>query len=547
FCASAAHGYGQVVVHSEAATAYPPSGIFVETPASIRELVNANFCTGINNHWMHVFLHQPWQRAEPGLTWSWGLQFQRNNTWFEKLGGWSAYVARSQYLLRQGLPVVDIVCFIGEAVPTAAGPSGSVKELNSLPAGIDYDVCNAEIILTRMSVKNGRIVLPDGMSYALLYVPPKVEAMRPEVLRKIRDLVRDGATVVGNRPTASPSLQNYPACDAEVKHLADEIWDGKIGRVYPANALKRAISDLGLVEDFSFTSANSDALIEYYHRRTADADIYFVANRRAVAVEAACTFRVDGRLPELWHPDTGRIEPAGAYEIKNGRTTLPLRFDPHDAMFVVFRKPASEQVMRGKDWLELKPVQEVTGPWQVRFDPKRGGSSEPVTFEKLQDWSKHDDPGIRYYSGAATYLCRFQIANRKPQIFLDLGEVREVAEVKVNGTNLGILWKTPSRVDITEAVRTGENALEIEVVNLWVNRMIGDERMYPDDIEWIPQAMGEWKGFGMKRLPDWFADWDAGRGKRPTGRIVFSTTKFFSAKDALVPSGLIGPVKLLSD
>lgn len=356
FCASAAHGYGQVVVHSEAATAYPPSGIFVETPASIRELVNANFCTGINNHWIHVFLHQPWQRAEPGLTWAWGLQFQRNNTWFEKLGGWSDYVARSQYMLRQGLSVVDIVCFIGEAVPTAAGPLDSVKELNNLPAGIDYDVCNAEIILTRMSVKDGRIVLPDGMSYALLYLPPKVEAVRPELLRKIRDLVRGGAILVGNRPTASPSLQNYPACDTEVNELADEIWGGKIGRVYPAEALKKAISELGLVGDFSFASANPDALIEYYHRRTADTDLYFVANRRPHPVEARCTFRVDGRLPELWHPDTGRIEPAGGYEIKDGRTTLPLRFDPHDAVFVVFRKPANKQVSRGKNWLEYKPL-----------------------------------------------------------------------------------------------------------------------------------------------------------------------------------------------
>lgn len=170
-----------------------------------------------------------------------------------------------------------------------------------------------------------------------------------------------------------------------------------------------------------------------------------------------------------------------------------------------------------------------------------------MTFEKLQDWSKHDDLGIRYYSGAATYSCRFQISNLKTPIFLDLGEVREVAEIKVNGKNLGILWKTPFRMDITGAVKTGQNTLEIEVVNLWVNRMIGDERMFPDDIEWIPRFMGEWNGFGMKRLPDWFADWDAGRGKRPTGRIVFSTTKFFSARDPLLPSGLIGPVRLLSD
>lgn len=490
FCASAAHGYGQTVVHSEAATAQPPTGDFGVTPANLGELVNANFCAGVNNHWMHVYLHQPWPRAEPGLSWKWGQQFQRNNTWFEKLGGWSAYVARGQYLLRQGLPVVDIVCFLGEEVPTQPGVMPKQRDLGDLPAGMDYDVCNAEIILTRMSVKDGRIVLPDGMSYALLVLPAKVNAVRPAVLRKIRDLVFAGATLVGNRPATSPSLENYPACDVEVKQIADELWgsDADIGRhvgsgmVYSAGALDKALAARGVVEDFSFTAAQSDARVDYYHRRTADADIYFVANRQPRAVEALCAFRVDGRTPELWQPDTGGIEPAAAYEINNNRTSLPLRFDPSGAMFVVFRQPAGSQVARGKNWLEFKPVQEIVGPWEASFDPKRGGPASAVTFEKLEDWSKRPESGIKYYSGTATYRTVFSPPSslHSHRIYLDLGDVREVADVTLNGKKLGILWKTPFRVDITDAARAGENTLVIEVVNLWANRMIGDECLYPD-------------------------------------------------------------------
>ena len=561
FCASAAHGYGQIVVHSEAATAPPPSGDFGVTPANIRELVNANFCTGVNNHWIHVYLHQSWQRAQPGLSWRWGLQFNRNNTWFEKLGGWSDYVTRGQYMLRQGVPVVDVACFIGEAVPTEAGNMGCVEELDKLPAGIDYDVCNAEIVLTRMSVKDGRIVLPDGMSYALLYLPEKAKIIRPEILRKIRDMVSAGATLIGARPVSSPSLENYPACDAEVKQLADELWgrgaDAATGHrvgsgmVYSAEALNKALAVRNVGEDFSFTSTKSEANIEYYHRQTADTDIYFVANRLPRAEEALCTFRVDGRTPELWQPDTGSMEPAGAYDVKDGHTKLPLRFDPSSAFFVVFRKPANTPNAHGKNWPEFTPVQEIAGSWEINFDPKRGGPAKAATFEKLDDWSKNAELGIRYYSGTAVYRKTFEISQaalpKAPsKIFLDLGDVRDVASVTFNGKNLGILWKTPYRIDITEAGQAGANSLVIEVVNTWVNRMIGDARMYPDDAQWEPESMAAWKGFKMKEKPDWFAAWDTGRGPRPTGRVAFCTEKFYSAKDPLMPAGLIGPVRILT-
>lgn len=469
-----------------------------------------------------------------------------------------ADVPRCQHLLRQGVPVVDIACFLGEAVASEANVMGNVKELHRLPVGIDYDLCNAEILLTRMSAKDGRIVLPDGMSYALLYVPTSVASVRPEVLAKIRDLVRGGATLVGNPPTASPSLENHPACDREVETLAAELWgtDGNqtvtgrrvgSGRVYPAASLDQALAALGLVEDFSFTAAQPGALIESYHRRSAQADIYFVANRLGRDVEAVCTFRVNGKVPELWYPDTGRIAASTNWTRENERTSVAITLEPQGAVFVVFRRAGDPPAVR--TMLRESPVAEINGAWAVAFQKDRGAPGH-ADFPALIPWNEHPEPGIEYFSGTATYRTKFTwrggTLGARGSLFLDLGEVREIAEVTLNGKNLGILWKKPFRADITGVAKAGENDLAIEVVNLWVNRMIGDEVMYLDDAAYAPLAAGDWKGFQLRGgLPDWFDAWSRGQGSRPTGRVAFATVKFFSAKDPLRPSGLIGPVRII--
>ena len=305
----------------------------------------------------------------------------------------------------------------------------------------------------------------------------------------------------------------------------DQILDVKVAG--------RVLSQAGVPPDFKASSR-----LHYIHKRIGETDLYFVANPEAHEVEALCTFRVSGKRPELWWPDTGRTESTATYEMQPDCTSLPLRLDPSGSVFVMFRQAAgvARQAAGGKNWPEFKPVQEIAGPWQVSFDPKWGGPAAPVTFTQLEDWSKRPEEGIRYYSGTAGYRTVFEFKKQDPssktRIFLDLGRVAVMAEVKLNGKDLGIAWKPPYRLDATDALRAGENALELKVVNLWINRQIGDEQL-PEDSD--RKADGT-----LKSWPQWLAE-----GKpSPTGRFTFTSWRLWKKDDPLVESGLLGPVTL---
>jgi hypothetical protein len=292
------------------------------------------------------------------------------------------------------------------------------------------------------------------------------------------------------------------------------------------------LAELGLPPDFQ-----APARLHYIHKRIGDTDVYFVANPEPRTVDALCTFRVSGKQPALWSPDTGRIQPAAVWEKAGQCTRVPLRFDPNGSLFVVFTPAASSHalVAGAKNWDELKPLQEIAGPWEVRFDPKWGGPAQPVTFEKLDDWSKRPEPGIRYYSGTAVYRKTFalgpsQLAGRR--VFLDLGRIAVMSQVKLNGRDLGILWKPPFRVEVTDALAPDANTLELRVVNLWINRLIGDEQL-PEDSD--RNANGT-----LKSWPAWLAE-----GKpSPTGRYTFTSWRLWKKNDPLAESGLLGPVTL---
>ncbi|MEI8084300.1 MAG: glycosylhydrolase-like jelly roll fold domain-containing protein [Actinomycetes bacterium] len=447
--------------------------------------------------------------------------------------------------------------------------------------GYNFDGCTAEVVLTRMTVRNGRLVLPDGMSYRVL-VLPDVETMTPALLRKVKELIEAGATVVGGRaPRKSPSLTDYPACDAEVQQLT-ELWQGKIVTDKTAEQLLAA---RGVKPDFAAT-----AWLRYIHRVVGDVDVYFVSNPEPRTVEAVATFRVDGKQPELWRPDTGRIEPVAAFRQEAGCTRVPLRLDPSGSVFVVFRRPVGQFdpiVTATRDGQSILPrstdagaisptVAEVhadtagtlvletwqpgrydlktaggktlhakaagipppiglTGPWEVTF-PAGNGAPPQATFNKLLSWSEHADRGIKYFSGTATYRKTFNLPDEQPgkdhRVYLDLGEVAVMAEVNLNGRDLGILWKRPYRADATDAIRSGKNVLEVKVVNLWANRLIGDEQL-PDD---SPRADGQ----TLKQWPQWLLE-----GKSsPTGRYTFTSHRLWKKDDPLLPSGLLGPVTL---
>ncbi|MEI6647150.1 MAG: glycosyl hydrolase [bacterium] len=527
--ASSAHTYGKKILGAEAFTASSTEN-WRGHPAALKDLGDWAFCEGINRFVVSLFAAQPWTNVAPGMAMGpWGMHYERTQTWWEQSKPWHEYLARCQYLLRQGLFVADVLYLQPEGAPRRFTPPAEAWAAPYLPwappylrGGYNFDGCNSDVLLNRLAVKSGKLVLPDGMNYRVLVVPP-METMTLRVLRKLKELADQGATIIADPkpPVKSPSLADVGAGDETIKTLAVELWSKLVtGKTAPQLLLER-----GIKPDFS-----AKPVLRYIHRATADTDLYFVANPKPTAMDAVAEFRITGKQPELWWPDTGRTELAKDYEIKDGITRVPLRLDPSGSVFVIFRQATQTTKGTGKNWIDTTPVQEITGPWDVSFDPKWGGPAQPVTFDKLQDWSKHPDAGIKYYSGHATYRTTFQA--KKLKCILDLGKVAIMAEVKLNGKPLGIVWKPPYRVDVSEALKEGENTLEIKVVNLWINRLIGDEQL-PEDSERNP-------GGALLSWPTWLLD-----GKpSPAGRFTFCTTRVLKKNDSLVESGLIGPVNL---
>jgi len=390
----------------------------------------------------------------------------------------------------------------------------------ALPEGFDYDYVNTDVVLNRMSVNSeGKIVLPDGMSYSVL-VLPEVDRMTPPVLRKIRDLVKDGATVLGPKPLQSPSLAGYPNSDREVRALATELWgdlDGvsRMRRSYgkgtvvwglaPADVL----TSLRIPKDVEYSRA-LDAKVSWLHRRTAETEIYFVANNTDRKQEISARFRVSGKEAELWHADTGEVEPA-EFSIEDGRTTVPLHLAERESVFVVFRRAATSSartIPRGT----RTTIATVDGPWSVTF-PANLGAPPNIALPKLESWTANADEGVKYFSGTAIYTKTVQVDRRRvrpdERILLNLGSVNDLAEVSVNGQSFGILWKAPYEVDISRALKPGTNQLVIKVTNEWTNRLIGD------------------------RLA-------------PAKRVLTESPPPFGPPPTLAQSGLLGPVTLVS-
>ena len=563
---SAGHVYGRKIIGAEAFTSNPAHGRWTQDPYALKACGDYAYCEGVNRCILSCYPHQPWLTRAPGMTLGpWGAHFGRTITWWEQGREWMSYMARCQYLLQQGRFVADVLFYSGEGTPN------SVRK-GELPIGYDYDGCATDAVMS-LKVQNGRLVLPSGMSYRVLALPPD-RTMTPAVLEKIKTLVEAGATVVGLKPEASPSLAGYPQCDQQVRKLAEEIWP----RV-KANKAPEALKALGVQPDFECSSAK----VTYIHRKLNDgADIYFVASPEEKSQELECTFRVSGKQPEFWHPDTGRIEPVPGYVEKEGRTTVPVRLDPVGSVFVIFRKPVEgDHVVavkrtggQGSGTAELseqqdgklaisasepgtfeltmasgkslkaevsevpKPV-ELAGPWELSFPPN-WGAPEKITMEKLISWTEHPDKGVKYFSGTGTYRKSFdyEVPGANCRVFLDLGELKNLAELKLNGKDLGILWKPPYREEVTGLLKPTGNELEIKVTNLWPNRMIGDEQL-PEDREWGKKS--PWNG-GLTKVPQWVIE-----GKpSPTGRFTFATYHHWGKEDPLLPSGLFGPVRLVT-
>lgn len=511
--ASVAHIYGQNIVAAESMTSNGPKWGW--SPGRLKPIADLELALGVNQFVIHESAHQPLIGRPPGLTLgTYGLWLNRNETWAEEAGPWIDYLARSSYLLRQGHYYADVAYFYGEEGPLTA-VFGSRPQRDA-PRGFGYDFVNADVILHHLSLQNGRLTAPAGTSYRLLYLGPRSRRMTLPVLRKIRDLLHAGAIVAGEKPLDSPSL----ADDQTAFHaLAEQLWGtengpsvrtvGK-GKLYTGRTANEVLADLGLPPDFEYTGRDPDAQLLFLHRQLPGADLYFVDNYRGHAEDLDAIFRVAGKAPELWHADTGAAEPA-SFRISNGRTTVPLHLDANEAVFVVWRKPTSE-TSRSMPTLLETTLATLDNGWSVAFQAHRG-APERVTLRKLVSWTDYPDAGVKYFSGTATYTRQFNAPatwfKGGGRLWLDLGDVEDVAQVSVNGKPFETAWKAPFRVEVTGAMRPGDNQLTIRVTNLWVNRLVGDQQ---------PGAT----------------------------RVTFTTYKPYGADAPLLPSGLLGPVRLVS-
>jgi len=488
---SCGHIYGKTKISAESNTC--AGRAYSRYPATIKQRGDRFFAEGINNTLLHVYITQPYDDKLPGMNAPFGNEFNRNNTWFSQMDVYTQYLKRTNYMLQQGLNVADVVYFIGEDAPKMTGVTDP-----TLPVGYQFDYMNAEVIEKYMTVKDGLITLPHGTQYRIM-VLPKLETMRPELLVKIKQLINDGAVILGPAPKRSPSLQNQPAADQQVQAMASELWgevDGvnvksrKCGKGLIINGMdmKEAFALINCVPDCKLPEDHS---IHYGHRTLGNCEIYFVSNQTTETKIITPEFRVKGMQPELWEATTGYIRNLSAYNKKENTTTVPLKLEPYESVFVVFRKSAGKASASGVEANYPAPalLANLKGPWTVNFNASQRGPEEPVVFETLKDWTTSQDDRIKYYSGTAFYNCKFKLEKLPAgeQVIINLGDVTAMAKVTVNGTYAGGVWTAPYRLNITQLVKEGENELKIEVVNTWVNRLIGDSKLPIEQrLTWCP-------------------------------------------------------------
>jgi hypothetical protein len=560
---SGARIYGKSVAGAESFT----EGLmdWQETPFAMKALGDHNYCEGINRFMLHVYAQQPWLDRAPGMTLSGiGSFVGRTQTWWKPGRAWLQYLRRCQALLQAGSAVCDICAFIGENVPARALLPRNLRE--PVPQGYAYDSLNRDVLLRLARVEDGKIMLDSGMRYRVLLLPDSRE-MTPQMAEKLRDLVLAGAVISGPPPRRSPSLEGGDAADARVRTVANALWgdlDGetrtarRVGRglVVWGKPLAEVLKELGQGPDVEITLGGAPAkTVEWIHRRGKDWDLYFLSNQSAETVTIDASFRIDGRIPEVWRADTGTFETLACWRSQGGQTNVPLVLDPSGSAFVVFRKSANAidpivavdgdepapAFRLGKTGVEAviakpgrwrlhrrsgrvvslrhnQPLEAIalTGPWQIRFSDHLP-QPQTITSATLSSWTIQTDPALKYYAGTAVYRTTFHLPHGPAfqRLLLDLGDVHDLAEVRLNGQALGVLWKPPFAVDIAAAAKPGENILEIDVTSTWNNRMIGDAgKPQSERISYVVPLLRK----GQPWLP--------------------------AGDDKLTPAGLLGPVQL---
>lgn len=578
--ASIAHARGSALLAAESFTATQGEAGWAANPALLKPIGDLAFVNGLTQIFLHSYVHQPYEGLMPGFTvGSSGSNFNRYNTWWARADAWMDYLARCQFLLRQGDFVADVLL-----VKTAGIGSFQADQFPEVPAGYDYDEADPSL-LANATVQAGRVRLASGASYRVV-VLPAVWLADLEGLRQLGALVKAGAWVVGPRPFA-PRGRLEPAARAAWQQKVDELWAPTGKRwVRAGSDLPVMLSEATMTPDCVIEQAQGTTPVRFLHRRSAAADIYFLATTSERSVRFTADFRVSGRQPELWDAVTGKRWKAPVFRTERGRTQLDLALGDAGSVFVVFRETSPTRHAG-----EVKDVQGSTvylgeglvagggggqgfatagGAYRVRWsdgreqtlsvagwEPVAVNSPWAVTFRtpfgrtfgrelaRLSSWAEGDEE-VKYFSGAAVYRTEFDVsveARREgSQAVLDLGAVGDLAVVTLNGKALGTLWAPPYLVDVSTALRSGRNVLEIEVRNRWVNRLLGDFR-FPQDIEYqqVQKHLGRSWGI-IAKFPAWMSD----PVQRPqAARTTFTTYQTNYRPDEVPPpSGLIGPVQV---
>lgn len=494
--ASVAHIYGQNLVAAESMTSI--GNAFSWHPEKLKRTADLEMASGLNRFVVHTSVHQPLDDKKPGITLGpFGQYFTRQETWAEQARVWMDYLGRSCYLLQQGKPVVDVLYYYGENNNLT---QVCAQKLPAIPAGYEYDFANATVIKSAVKIESGRIVTTSGQQYRLLVLDSTAKYMTLPVLKKLGELVDAGMKVAGTKPEITPSLSDNAQ---DVTALVEKIWANANVSTKPVVAV---LKEMGVQKDVDISGAKSKIL--YVHRQTANADIYWLDNRSDIDNQATVSFRVTGKVPWLWNPQTGKTEKV-SYQIKDGRTIIPLKFESWEAYFILFGNPTTVTSYTKPALIESE-IAAAKGDWKVDFQEGRGAPKQ-VLLSKLAPLSEQTEPGIKYFSGSATYenVITVPLVGKNASYILDLGDIKNIAEVTINGKKIGTIWKKPYRIDVTGGLKPGSNVVSIKVTNLWVNRLIGDAQP------------------GV------------------TNKITYTTMPFYKADSPLLPSGLLGPVRVM--
>ena len=520
--ASAAKIFNKKLVGAESFTTIGPHWNDVIW-ADMKPSADHEFCAGLNLVYLHTFTASPKEMGLPGQEYFAGTHFNPNVTWWDYATGFIQYLTRCHYMMQQGTTVADVLYYYGDHIPNL----GRYKEDD--PAGTlpdyDYDITNEDRLLD-LRVKNGKIMLPHGVSYYILALPNH-KILSIAALKKVKALITEGATVIGLKPYSTASLVGFPQAEQEREAINAELWgttgtavgEQKLdkGRMIWGKTAKEILNTEGVVKpDCVFTEKQANTSYDYLHRELPDCDYYFISSQNKEATTVTAAFRITDKQPELWDAVTGESRPATSFYQKNGRTYVPLSFNPNGSIFVVFRNRISNIKPRASNtpsvlkanFAKYTEIDAIKTPWTINFDPKWGGST--IKMDKLVSWTDRPEEGIKYYSGKAVYTTLFNVKNIKGNLILDLGEVKDVgiARVKLNGNDLGIVWCPPYQVNVSGILKKKGNQLDIEVVNTWRNRLVGD------------------------------------RGKPQNERFT-KTNITIKPEWTVLPSGLLGPVRLM--